>query len=401
MSENHSTAPVPSSKPTKPYPDFPLFPHATKRWAKKIRGKLYYFGPWDDWKGALENYNEKKDALYAGRKPRSDTSEGVTVKNVVNAFLRRKKERLEAGELSAHTWAKYKTAADLIIAAFGKHRLAVDLDADDFANLRKRMANKWGPHRLGDMIQNVRSIFKHAHDSRLLPLPVCFGPDFVKPSRKVMRVHRAERGPNLFTASEVRRLIDAAGPTMRAMILLGINAGFGNADCGTLPLSAVDLEKGIIDFPRPKTGIPRRCALWPETIAAIRAVLEKRPAPKDEKDAGLVFLTLHRGSWFKEEYTSPIVLEMRKLLKKLGINGRQRLGFYTLRHTFRTVADESKDQPAVDFIMGHEVPHMSAVYRETISDERLRAVAEHVRGWLFPPTSVADTSQIEQARDNN
>jgi hypothetical protein len=28
------------------------------------------------------------------------------------------------------------------------------------------------------------------------------------------------------------------------------------------------------------------------------------------------------------------------------------------------VADESKEQPAVDFIMGHEVPHMSAVYRE-------------------------------------
>jgi hypothetical protein len=33
--------------------------------------------------------------------------------------------------------------------------------------------------------------------------------------------------------------------------------------------------------------------------------------------------------------------------------------------------------------MGHEVPHMSSVYRETISDERLRAVADHVRAWLF------------------
>jgi hypothetical protein len=66
-----------------------------------------------------------------------------------------------------------------------------------------------------------------------------------------------------------------------------------------------------------------------------------------------------------------------------GINGRKGLGFYTLRHTFRTVADEVKDQPAVDFIRGHEVPHMSSVYRETISDQRLKAVTDHVRAWLY------------------
>ena len=50
-------------------------------------------------------------------------------------------------------------------------------------------------------------------------------------------------------------------------------------------------------------------------------------------------------------------------------------------------------QPAVDHIMGHETGHMSAVYRETISDERLRAVGEHVREWLFP--TAATTKSVE------
>src|SRR5262249_7169563 len=83
---------------------------------------------------------------------------------------------------------------------------------------------------------------------------------------------------------------------------------------------------------------------------------------------------------------SPVSKETAKLLKSLGIRGRKRLGFYALRHTFRTIADEAKDQPAADYIMGHEVPHMSSVYRETISDARLRAVADHVRSWLFAPS---------------
>jgi integrase len=396
MSESDSTTPTPPGKPpkpSKPYHEFPLFPHATGRWAKKIRGQMHYFGPWDDPDAALKKYLDQKDALHAGRKPREAT-EGVTVKELCNQFLNAKRALVDSGELTNRSWQDYKAACDLIVSRFGTGRLVTDLDPEDFAVLRTKMAKRWGPVTLGNVIQRMRVVFKFAWDNGLIDRPVRYGQAFKRPSRKVVRIDRARKGPRLFTAVEIRRLIAAAGTSMRAMILLGINGGFGNADCGHLPLSAVDLEAGMIDFPRPKTGIPRRCPLWAETAQAIREASADRPDPRKEEHAGLVFITKYGLPWAKDTADQTLAKEFGKLLRALHINGRKGLGFYTLRHTFRTVADEAKDQPAVDFIMGHEVPHMSVVYRETISDARLRAVAEHVRTWLFPPVGAGATTEL-------
>ncbi len=384
MSDLHSTPDPARGKPTKPYPDFPLFPHAAGVWAKKIRGRLVYFGPWSDPDGALKKYMEQADALHAGRKPRPDP-EGLTVKDLANAFLNHKKDKQAAGELSPRTWLKYKEVADLLVQQFGKQRAVADLRPDDFASLRNAMTQRWGPLRVRDFIQHIRSVFKYGYDAELLDRPMRFGPGFERPSKKTMRLDRAKKGQRMFEADEIRRMLDKATVPLRAMILLGVNCGFGNADCATLPLAAVDLERGWIDYPRPKTGVPRRCALWPETVEALRAVMARRKEPKREADAGLFFVTVRRRSWHKEIEDNPISKETRKLLNALGINGHR--NFYGLRHSFETIAGEAKDQVAVDFIMGHSKDDMASVYRERISDERLRAVTDHVRAWLFPQPS--------------
>jgi integrase len=393
MSDTHSTARPPRSKPAKPNPAFPLFPHAAGVWAKKIRGKLHYFGPWEDPEGALTKYEQQKEALHAGRKPRSD-SDALPVKEMVNLFLIEKEERVKQGELSARTWTDYKEATDLLIKEFGKQRVVSDLGPDDFTLLRRKMAKNWGPHRLGKTIQCVRCVFRYAYDADLIDRPVRYGPGFDRPSQKTMRLHKAKQVVRLFTAEEVRHMVNGtlivgeqgpklarAGVQLRAMILLGINCGFGNSDCGQLPLSALDLDGGWINFPRPKTGIPRRCPLWQETIAALKEVLAVRKEPKDKAHARLVFVTKYGESWAKDIADSPITKETRKLLDELGINGHR--NFYVLRHTHRTVSDGAKDQPAADHIMGHEPAHMSTTYREAIADERLKAVSDHVWAWLF------------------
>lgn len=377
MTEPHSTSPP---KPAKPYPDFPLTWHPSGRWCKKIRGVLHYFGR--DADAALTKYFEQKDALHAGRTPREETGEPTT-RDLCNRFLNAKQLMVDCAELAPITWADYKTACDEIIGAFGKHRLLTDIVADDFGRLRARMAKKWGPLRLGKTIQFIRCVFKYAYDAELMDHPMRFGPDFKRPSRKTLRLHRAKQGPMLFTANEVASVLEAAGQPLKAMILLGINCGFGNSDIGNLPLSALDLDGGWVNHPRPKTGVERRAPLWAETVEALEDALAERPEPRKPEHAPLAFLTRLGDSWHTGTTDGPLSREMGKLLRKLGINARKRLGFYSLRHTHRTVSDEAKDQPAADFIMGHARDDMASVYRERISDERLKAVTDYVRRWLF------------------
>ena len=52
------------NKPRKPYGDFPLYAHNTGRWAKRIRSKIHYFGPWDNPQGALEKSRLSLSYLY-------------------------------------------------------------------------------------------------------------------------------------------------------------------------------------------------------------------------------------------------------------------------------------------------------------------------------------------------
>ena len=80
--------------------------------------------------------------------------------------------------------------------------------------------------------------------------------------------------------------------------------------------------------------------------------------------------------------------EFDKLLAGLELK-RKGFGFYALRHTFRTWADEVKDQHAIHRIMGHAIPGMSGIYVEEIGLDRLRAVVDHVRAKLFGDVPAA------------
>jgi integrase len=392
-----------ANRPKKPYPDFPLTPHASGAWMKKIRGRIHYFGRWarrvggklervegDGWKDALELYKAQADDLHAGRTPRT-TADALTVVQLCDRFLVAKERKQAAGELGPRMFQEYHEIADLIVDTFGRTRTVDSLRAEDFEELRARMAERWGPVRLGNAITRVKGVFKYGLENGLIDRTIRYGSEFKRPGRSVLRRHRAKHPPRMLEAEQVRQLLDAAPVQLKAMILLGVNCGLGNHDVAALPRSALNLDRGWLDYARAKTGIPRRCPLWPETVQAIRAVLTERSEPRDPADADLVFLDDGRR-WLRltEKSRRDNVSDgFRELTRRLGVH-RAGLGFYTLRHVFRTVADGARDTVACDLMMGHSDPSMAAHYRERVEDGRLAAVAEHVRRWLFGPDVAAD-----------
>jgi integrase len=183
-------------------------------------------------------------------------------------------------------------------------------------------------------------------------------------------------------------LIGTAGVPLKAMILLGLNAGFGAGDCSELPKAAV--QGAWIDFRRPKTGAPRRVPLWPETVKALKAVLATRPDAADVADDHLVFLTRFGKRFVR--YTpsttgkpgtrkDSVIQEFRKVAEDAGVELPG--GFYVLRHVFRTVADEARDPVATGLLMGHTDDSLAGQYREAIDDARLKAVVKVVREWMY------------------
>lgn len=368
--------------------DLPLWKRGDGRWCRKIKGRVHYFGT--DKEKALEEWASTKDDLLAGRTPRVKT-EGLVVGDLSERFLNAKRLLVESGELSPRTFGQYHSTCKKLVAEFGKHRRVDDLASDDFEALRATVAKKCGVVGIANEIRLTRMVFKFAYDAGLIVAPVRFGPTF-KVKQGTIRKAAAGKAPRMFEAAQVQALVKGADDVLKAMVLLGINCAFGQADLSELPQSALDLKNGWATFPRVKTGIERKAKLWPETVAALRKAIAQRPEAKNETDSGCVFLTTHGNrlvrATAKFGHRDAAGAAFGRLLDALKLK-RPGLQFYALRHTFRTIADETRDFPAIDRIMGHADHTMGGRYRERIDDSRLQAVSDHVRRWVFPPKRKA------------
>lgn len=408
-----------SKPPKKPRGNFPLFAHRGGSWCATVGGQRRSFGGWrNDPRGvqALANYKEYLRARDEGRQPEPVRAGPLAVRDVVNALLKDRDAKRQRGELEAASYADYRAALRAFLAIVGPDRSPYDLTPADFARVKDEWAATRGAHALGRWVQLVRTAFKHAGPDGigLMDRPPRYGGQFAKPVAKLKRrdVRRATAasGKRLFTPAEVQALLAECRPLLRACVLLGLNCGFLAIDCARLTAKDVDLDGRWLEFVRQKTETPRAAVLWPETVEAIRAAIDRRGEPRSEAHADLLFLTregrplvhetIHQTDREGVQHvrrSDALNQATRDALDRAGIK-RKGVSFAALRKTFRTTADEAGDAHAVHLVMGHALPGMAAHYVVDVIRPRLEKVAEHVRARLLLPTSRKGSGPAAAAR---
>lgn len=461
---------MPQKKPPKPYATFPLFAHSKGYWCKKIDKRQESFGSWEwpdrkayehSWRAALAAYQKFEADRAAGRYPRA-RSDRLTLETLVNAFLTHKHDQAAARAISSRMFYEYRICLLAFRDEVGGEVRVSDLEGwpEQIQMYLAAVDKEYGWHAYNKRMALIRAMFKWAADplgGDLLQRPFRLVGLFVKRSdklrRREKRLRDAAQGKAITAPAELRAMLEHAPLPLRAMILLGIFAAYGNTDCADLPISAINvapdkslgLPEGwaIIHFPRPKTEVDRAAVVPPIVVDGLQEALARRPAVSPlQPDAApiwepLVFLTAQGFPFVRElvhrdeadqvanvVHMDEIATHYRRLRRRIYtcpqnhsyefrpgdcrcLACRQPLaplrpmGFYALRHTAITWASGAADIDVLSRWQGHSLPGMRRIYVEDVEAHRMKAIADRLLerlGWatrstLTPPAAAAPPAQ--------
>jgi len=367
------------------HPDFPLCVHPSGRWCKKIKGRVYYFGPLPGWKEARDIYRHDREYLEVGEDP-PKSGTGIKVGELLETYRKHVEGRRDAGELSV-TYAR-----DVVFAIdFAKKHMVCTrpvkaLRPTHFSKLRQAVRNT--PRKLQaqkSLIMAIRGIFRWGSEMELHE-PVRFGPEFKPPSSDQIAQEREALGRTRFIDREVvLSLLKHAKPHMKCMILLGINCGFYASDSIHLTFNRLHVDHDIPhhDFSRVKNGRRRVAMLWPETVAALESYIQGH---RGKNESNRVILNQYGRPYTADAVGRGIRAAFRNLADTAEVTLGPGVSIGSLRHTYGTVVDLAHDQQMIDLSMGHAATGMQKrIYSQLNLGEldRLAVVAEVVRQWLY------------------
>lgn len=347
---------------------FPLTLHKTGQYCKKIKGKIYYFGT--DKQLALQKYLEQASYLHLnkGKKPVEDS--GLTIKTLCNLYLDHQESRVNSGEIKQRQLYDQTRLLKPFVKFCGVNTQVSEITTFQLQQYRKKLvAASMAPNTINNHISAVKAMCNWAIDNEIVAS--------IPNLKAIKKISSVKQERQIFTENEIRKLLNLANDKMKAMILLGLNCGFGCTDCSELEWKSIDFKKSRIQFARTKTGVDRNLPLWDETVTALKKIAI---------EGDFVFITNYGNKYVrvvKKEYSDGttklvnynlISAGFSKLLREAGIKAEKGTGFYTLRRTAATLAARGGDPFAVQKLLGHSDLKMASVYVQDVSEQTDRVI---------------------------
>lgn len=352
------------------------------RWRKQIAGKVYYFGRGKS-KSDTKSYKQAEQRYFEFMQQREVEQpievpmDSLSLGDAAEKFLQHQYTRLEIGEITPTSFDRFRCSLEQFVKATGEERLLSAVGELDLTQYRmdllrlpvsERTGKPISPRTAKVRLEHVRAFFAWSYQHSLMDrLP-----------RNIVGFTKVRLPPpeiRIFTLDELNRLWDAAPSRTRLFMALGLNCGYGQQDIADLQRAEVDLDKGVIERRRSKTGIYTRHALWPLTCGLLRSHCGKKSEPTDlcltsANGEPLVYERIVKG---KLRRTDAIRNAFWRIQRQTGIQSGR--GFYCLRKTAATEV-EKIDPWVTEMFLGHSERGMRRHYVERDWDRLDRAILQ-------------------------
>ena len=207
----------------------------------------------------MERYLEQAAYLHSGKMAETKPSDNLSIKTLCNLYLDYQKSRVTIGEIKPRQVYDQTRLLRHFARYIGPNRVVSDISTIDLQNYRNKLIKSGkAPNTINNHISAIKAMYHWAMDNELI--------DYAPNLKAIKKISASKTEKPVFSATQLAKLFSEADTQMKAMILLGLNCGFGCTDCAQLKWESLDLKRARVSFPRGKTGIPRNLPLVKEGI---------------------------------------------------------------------------------------------------------------------------------------
>lgn len=276
-------------------------------------------------------------------------------------------------DASKATVVTYRGVLDLFLKFLGARaeRPLATLQPAQVEEFKATMANRVSPSTANRALKVLKASFNNAVAKRQLEF---------NPAEHVEYIDAEESGRRPFTDDEISKLLKAAAPEWRTMILLGYYTGQRLRDCANLTWDRIDLLGANLTLTTMKTDRHQGIPIAEPLLRHLNTLAGDKP------DAPLCpSLCGKKASWLSQQFhkvmeKAGLAAERDHQGKGKGRDARRetaRVSFHSLRYNTTSALKSAgvSDSVAMDLV-GHETAAVSRNYTKIDDAAKRAAVAK-------------------------